>query len=167
VQDALAVIAALGEGPVVAMGMSYGGYIAAMAGERSDRCQAIVVLSGFLSRRDLDRTRHPDVRSFAGEAFTATPSEPSLLTKHVFVAHGSEDTRVPIDAVRAHAGRASGSFTFVELSGQGHAILSDHDARLTYPKLLTWLRNVVSVSPRRGSSADGRDKGDDCVRLPT
>ena len=167
VRDALAIIDALGEGPVVTMGMSYGGYIATMAGERSDHCRAIVVLSGFLSRRDLDGTRHPDVHRFTAEAFDQRPPEPSQLTKHVFVAHGSEDPRVPVEAVRAHASRASGSFTFVELAGQGHAILSDHDARLTYPRLLAWLQDRVPIQSRRHRSSTIRHKGDDHERLPT
>jgi len=158
VQDALAIIEALGVGPVVTMGMSYGGYIATMAGERSDRCRAIVVLSGFLSRRDLDRTRHPDVRRFITEAFVHTPPEPHQLTKQVFVAHGSKDTRVPVDAVRAHASRATGTFTFLELLGQGHAILSDYDARLTYPTLLTWLRDVTSLPPVAVLRSPPKDK---------
>lgn len=151
VRDALAVIEALGDGPVVTMGMSYGGYLATLAGERSERCRAIVVLSGFLSRRDLDRSRHPQVRRFAAEAFTAVPPEPSRLTKPFFVVHGSKDPRVPIEVVRDHQNRASGRFTFLELTGQGHAILSDHDARLTYPELLSWLRTNVPL-PARGRS---------------
>jgi len=137
VRDALAVIDELGEGPVVTMGMSYGGYIAALAGQESDRCRGIVVLSGFLSRRDLDRSRHRDVRRFAREAFAEVPPEPKEFTKPVFVAHGAADARVPLDAVLAH--RTPG-FTVVELAETGHAILSDHDARRTYPSLLTWLR---------------------------
>jgi pimeloyl-ACP methyl ester carboxylesterase len=136
VHDALALIDELGEGPVVTMGMSYGGYLAAMAGQQSDRCRAVVVLSGFLSRRDLDRSSHPDVRRFAREAFATVPPEPAGFTKPVFVAHGAVDPRVPLEAVLAHR---SATFTVVELAGTGHAILSDHDARRTYPKLLTWL----------------------------
>jgi pimeloyl-ACP methyl ester carboxylesterase len=143
VLDALTVIDELGTGPVVTMGMSYGGYIATQAGERSGRCVASAVLSGFLSQRDLDASRHPDVRDFARGAFRAGPAEASRLSKPLFVAHGSADPRVPIDGVRAHANRAESSFTFVELPGQGHAILSDHDARATYPRLLTWLRDAV------------------------
>lgn len=134
--DALAVIDELGAGPVVTMGMSYGGYLAALAGQESDRCRAVVVLSGFLSRHDLDRSRHPDVRRFAREAFTAAPPEPPAFTKPVFLAHGTADPRVPLEAVLAHRGPA---FTVLELPGAGHAILSDHDARRTYPTLLTWL----------------------------
>jgi pimeloyl-ACP methyl ester carboxylesterase len=167
VRDAIAVIEALGEGPVVTMGMSYGGYIAAMAGEPSDRVRGVAVLSGFLSRRDLDRTGHPAVRRFTAEAFTAVPPEPAQFTKPVFVAHGSADPRVPIDAVRAHARRASGGFTFLELTGQGHAILSDHDARLTYPRLLAWLRDVASPPPRRRTPDTSPHRGEDRERLPT
>jgi pimeloyl-ACP methyl ester carboxylesterase len=147
VQDAVAVIEALGAGPVVTMGMSYGGYIAAMAGQQSDRCRATVVLSGFLSPRDLDRSEHPDVLRFVREAFVTAPRAPAALTKPVFVAHGSADPRVPIDAVRAHMSRARAGSTIVELAGVGHAILSDHDARLTYPTLLAWLRTMAPPSP--------------------
>jgi pimeloyl-ACP methyl ester carboxylesterase len=136
VRDALALIDELGEGPVVTMGMSYGGYLAALAGQQSNRCRAVVVLSGFLSRRDLDHSRHPDVQRFAREAFATVPPEPAAFTKPVFVAHGALDPRVPLDAVLAHR---TATFTVVELAGTGHAILSDHDARRTYPTLLTWL----------------------------
>jgi pimeloyl-ACP methyl ester carboxylesterase len=94
------------------------------------------VLSGFLSRQDLDHSRHPDVRRFAREAFATVPPEPAAFTKPVFVAHGAVDPRVPLDAVLAHR---TATFTVVELAGAGHAILSDHDARRTYPTLLTWL----------------------------
>ena len=54
---------------------------------------------------------------------------------------------MPIDAVRAHMSRARAGSTIVELAGVGHAILSDHDARLTYPTLLAWLRTMAPPSP--------------------
>jgi pimeloyl-ACP methyl ester carboxylesterase len=165
VQDAVAVIDALGAGPVVTMGMSYGGYLAAMAGQQSDRCRATVVLSGFLSPRDLDRSEHPDVLRFVREAFFTAPRAPAALTKPVFVAHGSADPRVPIDAVRAHMTRARAGSTIVELAGAGHAILSDHDARLTYPTLLAWLRTIAPPSPSGRFPAANRN-GDDRERLP-
>jgi pimeloyl-ACP methyl ester carboxylesterase len=158
VRDALAVIEALGAGPVVTMGMSYGGYLAAMAGQASDRCRAVAVLSGFLSRRDLDHSRHPEVRRFASGVFAAAPPEPAALTKPVFVAHGAADPRVPVDAVREHRRRARAGFTLVELAGVGHAILSDHDARLTYPTLLDWLRTAVP-SGRRAAVDRSWDDG--------
>jgi pimeloyl-ACP methyl ester carboxylesterase len=123
-----------------------------------------VVLSGFLSRRDLDRSEHPEVRRFVQEAFVAAPQEPAALTKPVFLAHGSVDPRVPIDAVRAHAGRARAEFTVVELAGAGHAILSDHDARLTYPTLLAWLHTLVPPSPSGRFLAASRT-GDDRERF--
>lgn len=141
--DALAVVETLGEGPVVTMGMSYGGYMATLAGERAERCRGIVVLSGFLSRADLAATRHEGVQRFVTEAFATEPPEPDRLTRPVLVAHGSADPRVPIEVVRAHRRRATASFTFVELTGQGHAIISDHDARVTYPQVMDWLDELV------------------------
>lgn len=141
VADSLAVIDALGTGPVVTMGVSYGGYLAAMAGERSPRCRGIVSLSGFFGRRDLDATTHPDVRRFLGDVFPGPPpGEPRRLTRPVFAVHGTADTRIPIDAVRARAGAG---FTLLEMPGQGHAVISDHDARTAYPPLLDWLDHTI------------------------
>jgi pimeloyl-ACP methyl ester carboxylesterase len=149
----------------VTMGMSYGGYLAAMAGQRSDRCRAIVVLSGFLSRGDLDRSDHPEVLRFTQQAFVEAPPEPASFTRPVFVVHGSADPRVPIDAVRAHLSSARAGCTVLELAGAGHAILSDHDARRTYPPLLSWLRTTAPPYPSGRSRAASRT-GDDRERLP-
>jgi pimeloyl-ACP methyl ester carboxylesterase len=148
VQDAVAFIDTLGAGPVVTMDMSYGGYLTAMAGQWSDRCRAIVVLSGFLSRRNLDRSGHPEVQRFVRQAFAAAPPEPAASPSRCSWRTAPSDHRVPVGAVREHLGRARAGFPVVEPAGAGHAILSDHDARLPYPPLLTWLRTTVPPSKR-------------------
>jgi len=143
VDDACALIDEFDDGPVVTMGMSYGGYIASLAGERQPACRAVAVLSGFVSTRDLHGGEHRGVQEFASFAFRPPPPEPATLTKRYFVAHGELDRRIPIDAVATHARRARNEFTLVPLPAVGHAIHSDHAARLTYPPLLRWLDDVA------------------------
>jgi pimeloyl-ACP methyl ester carboxylesterase len=143
VADLSAVIDALADGPVVTMGMSYGGYLAALGGELADRCIGVAILSGFLHHDDLAGTAHPGVREFAEFAFRGRPPfEPTRLRKRYFIAHGVLDTRIPIAAIERHRARMDREPTFVPLDGEGHAIHTDRGARLTYPPLLRWLTEI-------------------------
>ena len=149
VADALAAIDRLAIGPVATMGMSYGAYIACLAGERSDRCVAVAVLSGFLGVADLLSTRHGGVAEFAAAHLRgAAANEPRRLTKNYLVAHGVADPRIPFPAVVAHRDRADGTFLVVPLEGEGHAIHTDRAARLAYPVLFEWLQGFAGHATR-------------------
>lgn len=144
VADLCAVIEALAEGPVVTMGMSYGGYVSALAGEASDRCVGVAVLGGFLHHDDLAGTAHPGVRQFAEFAFRdREPPGSDRLRKRYFIAHGELDTRIPMPAVLRHLSRMDQEATFVSLDGEGHAIRTDRGARLAYPPLLEWMEELL------------------------
>jgi pimeloyl-ACP methyl ester carboxylesterase len=144
VADLGAVIDALADGPVVTMGMSYGGYIASLGGEVADRCIGVAVLDGFLHHDDLAGTAHPGVRQFAEFAFRDHPPvEPSRLSKRYFIAHGVLDTRIPIAAIERHRLRMDREVTFVPLTDEGHAIHTDRAARLTYPPLIRWMTEIL------------------------
>lgn len=143
VADLGAVIEDLADGPVVTMGMSYGGYVSALAGELSSRCVGVALLGGFLHHEDLADTAHPGVRQFAQFAFLdRAPLGAERLSKRYFVAHGELDTRIPMRAVLRHFGRMDQEATFVELDGEGHAIRTDRGARLAYPPLLQWMDDI-------------------------
>ncbi|MEV6830789.1 alpha/beta fold hydrolase [Amycolatopsis sp. NPDC051102] len=143
VADLGVVIEELADGPVVTMGMSYGGYVAALAGELSDRCAGVALLGGFLHHDDLAGTAHPGVRQFAEFAFAGrAPLGTDRLRKRYFIAHGELDERIPMSAVRRHLGRMDQRAAFVELDGEGHAIRTDRGARLAYPPLLEWMNDV-------------------------
>lgn len=154
VADLCAVIEELADGPVVTMGMSYGGYVAGLAGELSDRCVGVALLGGFLHHDDLADTSHPGVRQFAEFAFRDhAPLGADALRKRYFIAHGELDNRIPLRAVLRHLGRMDQPATFVELDGEGHAIRTDRGARLAYPPLLRWMDEV------RGGRAMGVGRG--------
>ena len=141
VLDARAVIQELAQGPVVALGMSYGAYVASLTAEGSDRCIGAASLSGFLSVSDLAATRHAGVAKFAAAHLQqAHRHEPSARVKPLFIAHGVEDPRVPFDAIARHSGA---DVMLVELESEGHAIHSDRAARLAYPPLFEWLDGLV------------------------
>ncbi|HKS46459.1 MAG TPA: alpha/beta fold hydrolase [Amycolatopsis sp.] len=141
--DLCAVIDELADGPVVTMGMSYGGYISALAGELSDRCVGVAILGGFLHHDDLAETAHPGVRQFAEFAFqNREPLRADRLRKRYFVAHGELDTRIPMPAVLRHLSRMDQEPTFLPLDGEGHAIRTDRGARLAYPALLHWMDEI-------------------------
>ncbi|OXM48497.1 alpha/beta hydrolase family protein [Amycolatopsis alba] len=149
VADLCAVIEELGDGPVVTMGMSYGGYVAGLAGELSDRCVGVALLGGFLHHDDLAGTTHPGVRQFAGFAFRdRAPLGAARLRKRYFLAHGELDNRIPMSAVLRHIDRMDQQATFVELDGEGHAIRTDRGARLAYPPLLQWMDDVEEACPK-------------------
>jgi dipeptidyl aminopeptidase/acylaminoacyl peptidase len=146
VADLCTVIDALADGPVVTMGMSYGSYIAALAGELSDRCVGVAVLGGFLHPDDLVGTGHAGVRQFAELAFRDRPPlGADHLRKRYFIAHGELDARIPIAAVERHRSRMDQELTFVPLEGEGHVIRTDRGARLTYPSLIRWLSELTSA----------------------
>jgi dipeptidyl aminopeptidase/acylaminoacyl peptidase len=143
VADLCAVIEELADGPVVTMGMSYGGYVSALAGELSDRCVGVAVLGGFLHHDDLAGTAHAGVRQFAEFAFqNRAPLRADRLRKRYFIAHGELDTRIPVSAVLRHLSRMDQEATFVSLDGEGHAIRTDRGARLAYPPLLQWMDEI-------------------------
>ena len=74
--DAHAAMDRYATGPVLTMGMSYGGYLASVLSDRDERVAGAVVLAGFLSRRDLAGTEHEGVRDFVRAELGTGGSEP-------------------------------------------------------------------------------------------
>lgn len=141
VLDAEAAIDGLAEGPVVTLGMSYGGYVAALTAERSVRCIGVASLSGFLSTSDLVGTNHRGVAEFATTHLRyAHRNEPSVRSKPLFIAHGQEDPRIPFEAIARYEGT---DVTLICLDAEGHSIHTDRAARLTYPSLFDWLDSLL------------------------
>jgi len=141
VADAMTAIDELAVGPIVTLGMSYGAYVGALAGEQQPRCVGIASLSGFLSAADLRHTRHAGVADFAAtHLHHAHNYEPQVRAKQYFIAHGTEDPRVPFSAMARYAGP---DVMLIGLDAEGHAIHTDRAARLAYPPLFDWLGELV------------------------
>ncbi len=141
VADACHAAQALGVGPVVTLGMSYGGYIASSCAERVPGVVGAVVLAGFLSLSDIAGTRHDGVRRFTAAAFADRHDDHRTLTVPHFVAHGELDRRIPVDALERHA--RAGPVAVHVLSGEGHGIHTDAAARAVYPALLDWMERRI------------------------
>jgi pimeloyl-ACP methyl ester carboxylesterase len=139
VEDVDAVIRRLGTGPVVVGGPSYGGYLAARAARELPGVRAVFLLGAFLAVADLAGVTHPAVRAFltaAGDRFV--PDSPPARVPH-FVAHGSDDPRIPAAAVTGHAGQLVDGSEVLLMPGEGHGVQTDAAARLAFPALLRWL----------------------------
>lgn len=123
---------------VVVGGSSYGGYLAARAGAAFPRVIGGVVLSGFMEMSDLRASRHPQVREFLGAFIEPGRKEPDPRVP-LFVAHGTDDERIPIEVIDSRVRTLSDHSQYVRLIGEGHAVRSDQAARETYPSLFAWL----------------------------
>ncbi|MGH4023347.1 MAG: alpha/beta hydrolase [Pseudonocardiaceae bacterium] len=140
-EDVATVISRFGTGPVVLGGPSYGGYLAARAARELPEVRAVFLLGAFLAVADLAGVAHPAVRAFlrtAGDSFV--PDSPPARVPH-FVAHGSEDPRIPVTAVTAHADQLVDGSEVLVIPGEGHGVQTDAAARLVFPALFTWLAN--------------------------
>lgn len=138
-EDVLAVCGVVPSDNIVFGGSSYGGYLAARAAAVHPKASAGVVLSGFFAFRDLSDSTHPQVQEFVRRVLPLETTDPVLPTVPLYVAHGSEDERLPISGVERWVARLDSPSEYVRLEGEGHAVRSDQAARETYPKLFEWL----------------------------
>ena len=138
--DALSAISELATGPVVTMGMSYGGFLASLCAEASDRSIGCVCLGGFLSPCDLRKTEHSGVAGFAQFAFEeqVNAGRRTLVKQH-FVAHGGRDKRIPTSEMRSYD---SPPCLYLELDSEGHGIHSDRAAQEVYPVMFNWMEEL-------------------------
>ncbi|WP_433539867.1 alpha/beta hydrolase family protein [Streptosporangium sandarakinum] len=137
--DVLAVLRQVATGPVVAGGMSYGGYLAARVAHLSPRVSGVFLLGGFLRFTDLGDSGHDGVRAFLRTAGDRLAPDAAPAAVPHFVAHGEEDPRIPAGAVRAHLGELPAGSEWVGIEGEGHGMLTDHAARKVFPRFFAWL----------------------------
>ena len=140
--DAHRALARFATGPVVVLGMSYGGYLGSLLAESSDAVRGAVVLAGFVSPCDIARSEHHGVRAFAREAFSERMGQaPRTLSTPHFLAHGARDRRIPVDELRRYD-TPGGRFLAIET--EGHGIHSDVAARTTYPPMFDWIEEITT-----------------------
>jgi pimeloyl-ACP methyl ester carboxylesterase len=141
VADVLAVARTLATGPIVLGGRSYGGYLAARAAAELPGAKAVFALGGFLASHDLRGVRHDEVAAFLAAPGTRFAPDRALAGVPHFVAHGTADPRIPVEAVAAH--QLPEDSEFLVLAGEGHGVRTDAGARTAFPALLRWLDAVT------------------------
>lgn len=138
VQDVADVVSALGTGPVVVGGVSYGGYLAARTALRAG-VQGVFSLGGFLRMTDIADSAHPEVRGFLGAlSKRIAPDEPLARTPY-FIAHGREDSRIPAAALERYRDALPAGSRLLVIDDEGHGILTDAAARIVFAELFAWL----------------------------
>lgn len=142
VEDVLRVASLFPRDRLVFGGISYGAYLATRAAVMHHNPLGCILLSGFLTKQDLLFSEHVDVISFARFAFGSDFPTEDLPTTPCFIAHGTEDKRIPIEAITRHAGRLNSHSLYIQVSGEGHGIASDKAAIEVYPALLSWLAGL-------------------------
>ncbi|MDA2810918.1 alpha/beta fold hydrolase [Nocardiopsis sp. RSe5-2] len=143
VADACAAARALAAGPVVSLGMSYGGSIASACAGTLPEAVGAVVLAGFVSPCDVADSRYGPVREFAAFAFGERLGDrPRRLGTPHFIAHGEKDDRIPVASLEHY--RHHDGADLLRLPGEGHGIHTDSAARAVYPAMLHWMEGVIS-----------------------
>lgn len=114
-------------GPVVTLGHSAGGHLAAWAGGRVDAVTHVISQAGVLDLVAADREGLGDgaVRAFLGDApidAVVDPLQQLPLDVPVWCVHGTDDDIVPISQSRAYVERASGA-ELVEVEGDHFVVI--------------------------------------------
>jgi dipeptidyl aminopeptidase/acylaminoacyl peptidase len=160
VDDVISVLRRVATGPVVAGGLSYGGYLAARTAQACPEIRGVFLLGGFLRLTDLAGSNYPQVQAFLRNVGERFETESAFAPVPHFVAHGTADPRIPADAVLAHTKElATGSVT-IPIPGEGHGMVTDHAARLVFPSLFSWLDDLARpriTRPANHWSTSGKD----------
>lgn len=127
--------------PTVAIGWSYGAYLAARAAMDGAPVCGLVSLSGFFGPDDLAESSDPGVRRFIERANLPSVAWSTSSPVPRLIIHGALDERVPPAAMRRYS--SDTLTTYVEVDREGHGIATDMGAAIAYAALRDWLEHTT------------------------